>query len=98
MSAAQFSRNTAKAIEAAQRYERMVPLSERRGYERINLVMDLLAADGVNGNRPLDWGRLIAADDFNFMHDIGGICRHMDRETGVLGDHFTPRITVRVAA
>lgn len=95
---ARFSKNTPKATEAAQRFERMIPKSEREGYERINLVMDLLAADGVNGNRPLDWDRLIAADDFNFMHDISGICRHMNRETGALGDHFMPRITLKEAA
>lgn len=94
----QFSRNTMKAVEAAERYEAITPISQRRGYERVNLTMDLLAADGVNGNRPLDWDRLLAADDFNFMHDLAGIARHIDRSTGELTDHFMPRFTVREAA
>lgn len=98
MSTAQFSRNTEKAAEVAKRYEAITPKSQRKGYARINLIMDLQAADGVNGNPPLDWDRLLAADDFNFMHDIGGICRHMDRETGALTDHFMPRFTLKEAA
>lgn len=93
-----FSENRAQALEAARRYESIVPLSERKGYERINLIMDLTAADGVNGNAPLDWARLIKADDFNFMHDLGGISRHLDRDTGRLGDCFVPRFTKRAAA
>lgn len=97
MSTAQFSRDTENAVAAAKRFEGLVPKSQRKGYARINLVMDLQAADGVNGNRPLDWDRLIAADDFNFMHDIGGISRHMDRETGHLTGHFMPRFTVKDA-
>jgi len=91
---ATFSRNTARAAEAAKRYEKMTrPLP--RGYERINLIMDLTAADGVNGNCPLDWDRLIAADDFNFLHDLSGICRHINRDTGELENCFLPRFTKR---
>ncbi len=98
MTAAQFSRNVERAAEAAKRFEGMVPKSQRKGYARINLVMDLTAADGVNGNRPIDWDRLLAADDFNFMHDIGGISRHIDRSTGRIGGHFLPRCTLKAAA
>jgi hypothetical protein len=86
-----FSRNTERAILAAKRYEGFA--GTPRGYKRMNLVMDLTAADGVNGNRPLDWDRLLSADDFNFMHDIAGISRHINRETGELEGHFLPRFT-----
>lgn len=98
MTAAQFSKNSEKAAEAAKRFEGLVPKAERKGYARINLVMDLLAADGVNGNAALDWDRLLAGDDFNFMHDICGISRHIDRNTGKLGGYFMPRITIKKAA
>lgn len=94
----QFSRNTREAMMAAERYERLVPASQRRGYTRISLIMDLTAADGVNGNARLDWGRLLNADDFNFLHDLGGIARHLDRETGAITNHFLPRFTLKQAA
>ena len=53
--------------------------------------MDLLAADGGNGNDPLDWPRLLAADDFNFLHDMAGIASHLDRTTGRIDGFFRPR-------
>ena len=34
---------------------------------------------------------LLKADDFNFMHDAFGICRHLNRETGELDGRFLPR-------
>lgn len=34
---------------------------------------------------------LLAADDFNFAHDIGGINRHLDRDNYALTDAFRPR-------
>ena len=97
MSEVQFSDNRAQAADVAKRYESIVPANERTGYGRINLIMDLTAADGVNGNRPLDWDRLLAADDFNFMHDVCGISRHINRETGELEGFFLPRFTKREA-
>lgn len=66
-----------------------------KDYPRMTLDMDLCAAHGNNGNRRLDLERLLVADDFNFMHDITGIARHMDRTSGKLGGHFVPRFTVR---
>lgn len=88
-----FSGNTESATKACERYERIA--GKPRGYKRINLMMDLMAADGVNGNRALDWDRLLEADDFNFLHDIGGISRHMNRDTGELTGFFLPRFTAK---
>jgi hypothetical protein len=34
-----------------------------------------------------------AVEDFNFAHDIMGIHRHIDRNTGVLTECFSPRFT-----
>lgn len=65
------------------------------GGEIIALEMDL-AACNANGT-PLDFEKLLAFDAFNFAHDIGGIRRHLDRDTGKLKDCFTPRCVRRSA-
>lgn len=54
-----------------------------------DLEMDVTAAH-CNGC-PLDLERLLAFDDFNFNHDVFGIRRHLNRETGELENHFVPR-------
>ncbi len=62
----------------------------RRSYEnRMAIVMDL-AATHANGN-PLRLADLRDADDFNFAHDMSGICNCLDRETGTLTGGFSPR-------
>lgn len=63
-------------------------------FRRIDLMMDLEAANGVNGNPPINLSRLLAASDADFVHDVFGIVRHMDRATGKLGDFFVPRHAV----
>lgn len=65
------------------------PRSGGHWYEPLTLMMDLEACH-ANGC-PLDFDRLLSADDFNFTHDIAGIARHMDRETGKLTGCFLPR-------
>lgn len=60
--------------------------------DRLSLSMDLCA---VHAERPLDFEALLAADGPNFTHDIGGIMKHMDRETGTLRDCFVPRFARR---
>lgn len=64
--------------------------------DKLSLTMDITAAH-ANGY-PLRLADLLAADDFNFLHDVGGIMQHMDRETGLLLDHFSPRFSARLAA
>ncbi|MFG1462099.1 hypothetical protein V5F77_04295 [Xanthobacter sp. DSM 24535] len=51
--------------------------------------MDLVATH-ANGC-PMDFERLLAADDFNFTHDFTGIVNCLDRTTGRLGNSFHPR-------
>jgi hypothetical protein len=71
------------------------PLTKRdRADRRINLIMDVTACH-ANGN-PLDLEKLAAADDFNVAHDVGGISRHIDRDTGKLLNFFSPRCSARV--
>jgi hypothetical protein len=57
--------------------------------KKIDIEMDVTAVH-LNGN-PLRLAELVNADDFNFFHDIGGIRRHLNRETGQLENHFRPR-------
>lgn len=57
--------------------------------DRLTLHMDLTAAHANDG--PLDFAKLLDFPDFDFMHDIVGINRHIDRFTGKLGDCFVPR-------
>jgi hypothetical protein len=64
-------------------------------YTQITCRMDLTAVH-ANGCR-LDLRRLLDADDFNFTHDIAGIARHIDRNTGRLANHFLPRFRLRLA-
>lgn len=61
-----------------------------------DIEMDLTACH-ANGT-PMDFARLLEADDFNLMHDVTGIPRHLDFETGKLLHHFLPRFRARVAA
>ena len=55
--------------------------------------MDIVATH-ANGC-PLDLAQLAIADDYTFMHDVQGIHRHIDRETGQLTDCFVPRTARR---
>lgn len=56
---------------------------------KLDLVMDLTA---VHANDcPLKLQALLEADEFNFSHDVVGIRRKLDRDTGRLTDEFCPR-------
>lgn len=64
----------------------------RKSYHsRLDMLMDV-AAVHANGN-PLRLSDLLAADDFNFAHDMSGICNCLDRETGKLTGDFSPRFS-----
>jgi hypothetical protein len=56
--------------------------------KRLDILMDVHATHSVC---PLRLDDLLAADDFNFSHDIGGIARHLNRQTGEMEDFFVPR-------
>lgn len=65
-----------------------------RALARQSLAMDLTACH-ANGT-PLRLADLLAADEFNFWHDVNGIEAHMDRTTGQLDGRFLPRFAVPV--
>ncbi len=55
----------------------------------LDLNMDITAVH-ANGN-PLRLKDLLAADDFNFFHDLFGIRKHLNRKSGKLKGFFSPR-------
>jgi len=57
----------------------------------VSMRMDVTAVH-CNGN-PLRHADLLAADDFNFLHDMSGICNCLDRNTGKLTRNFRPRFS-----
>lgn len=79
-----------KIVERA-RKEEMVRCRAKPNhwYTKATLTMDLDAT--VSNGSKLDLKTLLESSDFDFVHDIAGIARHIDRETGKLGDMFVPR-------
>ena len=68
------------------------------GVDRPALDIDMdIVATHCNGN-PLRLNDLLGADDFNLLHDVSGIARHLNRETGKLEGFFSPRFSRRQAA
>jgi hypothetical protein len=59
----------------------------------MNLTMDITACH-ANGCQ-LRLADLLSADDFNFTHDVGGISRGINRDTGKLEGFFVPRFALR---
>lgn len=86
-----FSDKLDEAAAVCARLEAQSPRIAKNYGSRQSRLMDLLAADGVNGNQPLDWKALVEFDDFNFIHDVGGIHNTIDRSTGKLTKGFLPR-------
>lgn len=60
--------------------------------DRLGLEMDITACH-ANGCK-LALRSLLEADDFNFIHDIFGIQKCIDRTTGKLTSFFLPRYSL----
>lgn len=75
----------ARAVERAARHGIVL--------DPLDIEMDV-SATHANGCR-LDLQKLLDFDVVNFAHDISGIRRHLDRDTGKLQDHFLPRCIAR---
>lgn len=61
--------------------------------DHIHIMMDLMACHFSCQKLRLD--DLLAADAFDFIHDITGINRHLDRENYQLMNGFSPRFSKR---
>lgn len=64
-----------------------------RNADYMSIRMDITACH-LNGC-PLDLYKLLEADDFNFAHDVIGITRHINRDTGQLENCFVPRFAAK---
>lgn len=63
------------------------------GLDRLEISMDLTAVH-ANGC-PLDLAGLLIAEPFDFGHDVMGINRYIDRNSGHLTRQFLPRFASR---
>jgi hypothetical protein len=81
--AALIDKITARAVQIGRKHGQRVRALDTR--------MDITATH-ANGN-PLRLADLLAADDFNLAHDVFGIARHLNRATGQLENHFSPRFS-----
>lgn len=72
--------------------ERAVLLFREAGMprDRNDIEMDLAA---VHHHTPLRLEELAVAEEWEFVHDIAGITRHLNRRTGELENAFLPRFT-----
>lgn len=89
-----FKTNEAETRLITSIVERTVAISRKSGlnYEKMDCRMDITACH-ANGNL-LNLEKLAAFPDFDFCHDVFGIRRHLDRETGKLQNCFSPRCSV----
>jgi hypothetical protein len=58
------------------------------GVDRTSLEMDVTAA---HINAPIDLDKLLGFPAADFGHDVFGISRYIDRNTGILSSKFFPR-------
>lgn len=62
--------------------------------DRQDVLMDVTYCHFTTGQR-LRLDDLLAADDVNFLHDVAGINKNLNRETGELMNCFSPRFSAR---
>lgn len=77
-----------RALALAQEVEGTMSLQRASEFQRTTM-MDIIATH-ANGC-PLRLEELLTAERFDFSHDVFGIRRHIDRQTGKLQDCFLPR-------
>lgn len=69
-----------------------VARKHRVHYDRMDATMDITAC---HNDHPLDLERLLSFPDFDFAHDVFGIRKHLNRDTGELEGLFSPRCSKR---
>ncbi len=79
------------AMKAAMRAHKLAAANDIE-YATMDAELDLEACH-CNGT-PLNFEKLLTFKDGDFGHDVFGIRRHIDRETGKLGDCFSPRCSL----
>lgn len=71
-------------VDITERAEKLGILAK----DKFSLKMDLFY---TNEEIPLDFERLLNADNFNFSHDIVGIQNNFNRKTLSMDNFFLPR-------
>lgn len=73
---------------------RAVQIAAEHGVEYSYMTADMdITACHANGC-PLRLVALLNSDEFTFTHDVFGIRRHINRETGKLENCFVPRTAI----
>jgi hypothetical protein len=75
-----------KTVDRIIRLHKPKPLTED---DRINITMTLTACH-LNGT-PLDFEKMLVCDEFTLFHDLVGIEKHMNIDTGKIERCFLPR-------
>lgn len=81
--------------QVARRAAKMAIDHGQREVDLMSIEMDLMATH-LNGCH-LDLRELLEASESDFGHDIYGISRHLNRNTGKLGNFFVPRYATQPA-
>jgi len=81
-------RDTELIVKIADRAQALAYLLDAEIPDRIKLIVNLAMA---HRHMPLDLFMLLSAPDTDFVHDVWGILRHIDKETGAMRDCFVPR-------
>jgi hypothetical protein len=75
--------------------ERAVKLYTNHGADLDQQDVEMSITATHNNGTPLRLQELLDADDFNLSHDVGGMIRHINHDTGKLENFFVPRFAVR---
>jgi|TARA_Y100000310_G_scaffold345185_1_gene462450 hypothetical protein len=73
--------------------KRAVKEAEELGV-KIPLITAELSLLACHNTCPLRLDELLVATSGNLLHDVGGIIRHLNKETGELQDCFLPRYSL----
>lgn len=84
-----FPKITAIANRAVEIAEKQIVGGQAVKVKPITFMIDLATVH--TGTCPLRLDEMMKADDFNLAHDVFGINRHLNHDTGELQDCFIPR-------
>ena len=66
-------------------------INQRLGFQTVDEGLLSMKIEAANRDCPIDFEALLAADDGNFSHDVGGIRKYLDPMSLKLTNGFTPR-------
>lgn len=78
----------AESLAIGQVLERAIKEGLIKEKDRADLGMDIGAA---HLDCPINFGKLLKVRPFDFIHDVGGIQKNINRATGRLDNNFVPR-------